>query len=122
LELLSPANSGNWVLGAGPTAIFPTATSGFTGQGKWQLGPTVVVGYLTKEFFIGVFPQQWWSIGGQHSRPDTNQMNLQPIATIAIAGRTVFTYSGEIAGCARLQVGTLQYQRRLLGEQGEPAS
>src|SRR5215469_13464856 len=26
VELLSPANSGNWVLGAGPTAIFPTAT------------------------------------------------------------------------------------------------
>jgi hypothetical protein len=41
-----------------------------------------VVGYLTKEFFIGVFPQQWWSIGGEHGRPDTNQMNLQPIATI----------------------------------------
>jgi hypothetical protein len=56
LELLSPANSGNWVLGAGPTAIFPTATSHFTGQGKWQLGPSVVVGYLTKQFFIGVFP------------------------------------------------------------------
>ena len=35
VELLSPAHSGNWVLGAGPTAIFPTATSGFTGQGKW---------------------------------------------------------------------------------------
>ena len=49
LELLSPAHSGNWVLGAGPTAIFPTATSGFTGQGKWQLGPSVVVGYLRKE-------------------------------------------------------------------------
>jgi len=34
LELLSPAHSGNWVLGAGPTFIFPTATSHFTGQGK----------------------------------------------------------------------------------------
>jgi hypothetical protein len=41
-----------------------------------------VVGYLTKEFFIGVFPQQWWSIGGQDGRPDPNQMNLQPIATL----------------------------------------
>ena len=41
VELLSPAHSGNWILGAGPTAIFPTATSVFTGQGKWQLGPTV---------------------------------------------------------------------------------
>jgi hypothetical protein len=44
LELLSPAHSGNWVLGAGPTFIFPTATSHFTGQGKWQVGPSVVVG------------------------------------------------------------------------------
>jgi hypothetical protein len=96
LELLSPSNSGNWVLGAGPTAIFPTATSHFTGQGKWQLGPSVVVGYLTKEFFIGVFPQQWWSIGGEHGRLDTNQMNLQPIATIFFGQGWSFGYSGNI--------------------------
>jgi hypothetical protein len=96
LELLSPANSGNWVLGAGPTAIFPTATSHFTGQGKWQLGPSVVVGYLTKQYFIGVFPQQWWSIGGEHGRPDTNQMNLQPIATIFFGEGWSFGYSGNI--------------------------
>jgi hypothetical protein len=96
LELLSPAHSGNWVLGAGPTAIFPTATSEFTGQGKWQLGPSVVVGYLTKEFFIGVFPQQWWSIGGEHGRPDTNQMNLQPIAAIFFGQGWSVGYSGNI--------------------------
>jgi hypothetical protein len=96
LELLSPAHSGNWVLGAGPTAIFPTATSGFTGQGKWQLGPSVVVGYLTKQFFLGVFPQQWWSIGGEHGRPDTNQMNLQPIATIFFGEGWSIGYSGNI--------------------------
>jgi hypothetical protein len=41
-----------------------------------------VLGYLTKQFFIGVFPQQWWSIGGERGRPETNQMNLQPIATL----------------------------------------
>jgi hypothetical protein len=96
LELLSPAHSGNWVLGAGPTFIFPTATSHFTGQGKWQLGPSVVVGYLTKEFFLGVFPQQWWSIGGEHGRPDTNQMNLQPIATIFFGDGWSIGYSGNI--------------------------
>ena len=96
VELLSPANSGNWILGAGPTAIFPTATSPFTGQRKWQLGPTVVVGYLTKEFFIGVFPQQWWSIGGVHSRPDTNQMNLQPIASLFFGKGWSLGYSGNI--------------------------
>ena len=96
LELLSPAHSGNWVLGAGPTFIFPTATSHFTGQGKWQMGPSAVVGYLTKEFFIGVFPQQWWSIGGEHGRPGTNQMNLQPIATIFFGEGWSIGYSGNI--------------------------
>jgi hypothetical protein len=96
LELLSPAHSGNWVLGAGPTAIFPTATSVFTGQGKWQLGPSFVVGYLTKQFFIGVFPQQWWSIGGEHFRPDTNQMNLQPIAALFFGEGWSIGYSGNI--------------------------
>ena len=96
LELFSPANSGNWVLGAGPTAIFPTATSHFTGEGKWQLGPSVVVGYLTKQYFIGVFPQQWWSVGGEHGRPDTNQMNLQPIATLFFGQGWSIGYSGNI--------------------------
>src|SRR5262249_18391009 len=96
LELLSPANSGNWVLGAGPTAIFPTATSHFTGQGKWQLGPSVVVGYLTKQYFIGVFPQQWFSFAGEHGRPDTNQMNLQPIATLFLEEGWSPGYSGNI--------------------------
>lgn len=96
VELLSPAHSGNWILGAGPTAIFPTATSVFTGQGKWQLGPSVVVGYLTKQFFLGVFPQQWWSIGGEHFRQDTNQMNLQPIAAIFWGDGWNLFYSGNI--------------------------
>jgi hypothetical protein len=96
VELLSPANTGNWILGAGPTAIFPTATSEFTGQGKWQLGPTFVAGYLTKEYFIGVFPQQWWSIGGQHFRRNTNQMNLQPIASLFFGDGWSVGYSGNI--------------------------
>lgn len=96
VELLSPAHSGNWVLGAGPTAIFPTATSGFTGQGKWQLGPSLVAGYLTKQYFIGVFPQQWWSIGGEHGKPDTNQMNLQPIASLFFGDGWSLGYSGNI--------------------------
>ena len=33
----------------------PEASS--TGQGKVQVGPSVVAGYLTKEFFLGVFPR-----------------------------------------------------------------
>jgi hypothetical protein len=63
LELLSPANSGSGS-SAPDRFIFPTATSTFTGQGKWQAGPGVVVGYLSDKFLLALFPQQWWSIGG----------------------------------------------------------
>ena len=96
LELLSPAHSGNWILGAGPTFIFPTASSDFTGQGKWQAGPSVVIGYLTKKFIVGVFPQQWWSFAGDSSRPDTSQMNLQPFAAWFFGEGWKVGYSGNI--------------------------
>ena len=109
VELLSPANSGNWILGVGPTAIFPTATSEFTGQGKWQLGPTAVVGYLTKQYFIGVFPQQWWSIGGQHGKPNTNQMNLNPSrrSSSARAGASGTRVTSWLTGPRRLRTSGL---------------
>jgi hypothetical protein len=96
LEMLSPANTGPWLLGAGPTFIFPTATSNFAGQGKWQAGPGVVVGYLTKEYILGVFPQQWWSIGGSNDRPFTSQLNLQPIAAFFFGEGWNIGYSGNI--------------------------
>jgi hypothetical protein len=80
----------------GDTFIFPTATSTFTGQGKVQAGPGVVVGYLTKEFILGVFPQQWFSIGGDSDRRDTSQLNLQPIANLFFGEGWSIGYSGNI--------------------------
>jgi hypothetical protein len=43
VTLLSPSDNlvGNWLLGAGPTFIFPTATNTRLGQNKWQIGPAV---------------------------------------------------------------------------------
>jgi len=35
--MISPAHSGNWLLGVGPTFIFPTAGSVWTGQGHYQM-------------------------------------------------------------------------------------
>jgi hypothetical protein len=96
LELLSPAHSGPWLIGFGPTFIFPTATSKDTGQGKWQAGPGLVLGYLSKEFIVGLFPQQWWSIGGSTDRPFTSQLNLQPFAAWFFAPGWSLGYSGNI--------------------------
>ena len=88
MEMLSPSPKlvGNWLFGIGPTFIFPTASSDFTGQGKWQVGPAVLVGYLSKKWILGAFVQNWTSFGGSGNRPNTNQMNLQPIAAYFLPG------------------------------------
>ena len=78
VELLSPSSkiAGPWLVGAGPTFIFPTATNSRLGQNKWQIGPTGLLGYLGEKWIAGVFPQQWWSVGGPGSNT-ISQMNLQ---------------------------------------------
>ena len=65
---------GNWLLAAGPTFIFPTATDSRIGQDKWQVGPAAAIGYVGKNFVTYVFPQQWFSVGGDG--PRTRQMLL----------------------------------------------
>jgi hypothetical protein len=105
MELHSPAHSGPWLIGFGPTFIFPTATSRYTGQGKWQAGPAAVFGYLSKEFIVGLFPQQWWSIGGSTDRAFTSQMNLQPFAAWFFApgveSRILGQHPGRLEGTLR---------------------
>ena len=64
---------GHWLLGAGPTFIFPTGHSyPLLSQNKWQFGPTFAVGYNAKRWLAYVFPQQWFPIGGNGRK--TNQM------------------------------------------------
>jgi hypothetical protein len=98
LNLVSPSPNlvGNWLLGIGPTWIFPTAPSDFTGQGKYQVGPAALVGYLSEKWIAGALVQTWWSFGGEGSRPDTNGMNLQPIAAYFLPHGWSVGYSGNI--------------------------
>jgi hypothetical protein len=72
----SPKIAGPWLFAAGPSFIFPTATNSRLGQNKWQLGPAGVVGYLGDKWLAGVFPQQWFSVGGNGSNT-VSQMNIQ---------------------------------------------
>lgn len=72
----SPRLAGPWLLGAGPSFIFPTASNSRLGQNKWQLGSAGVFGYLGDKWLAGVFPQQWFSVGGPGSQT-VSQMNLQ---------------------------------------------
>jgi hypothetical protein len=76
VTFLSP-NLPQWILGLGPTFIFPTASTYDLGQGKFQMGPAAVAGFVTKHWVGLIFAQNWWSIAGTHQTPVTNQMNLQ---------------------------------------------
>jgi hypothetical protein len=98
VEMVSPSPNlaGNWLLGFGPTFIFPTASSDWTGQGKMQAGPAAFIGHLSKNWGLGVFYQQWWSFSGDNGRPDTSQMNLQPIVTYFLPDNWTISYSGNI--------------------------
>lgn len=69
LAKLSPINNGpGFFWGAGPSAVFPTATDKALGSGKWQLGAAGAAGYKDDKWIVGVFPQQRWSIAGDPAR------------------------------------------------------
>lgn len=99
MELVSPSpkQAGQWLLGAGPTFIFPTANSKWTGQGKYQAGPAGLVGYLAEKWILGSLVQQWYSFSGAGgSRASTSQMNLQPFASLFLEDGWSVGYSGNI--------------------------
>jgi hypothetical protein len=97
MELVSasPKLVGNWLLGLGPTFIFPTASSDYTGQGKWQVGPAAMLGYLSKKWILGGLLQNWTSFGGSGNQ-NVNQMNLQPFAAYFLPDGWSIGYSGNI--------------------------
>jgi len=79
MAMLTPggSESSGFIFGAGPTAIFPTATDKVLGNGKVQLGPALAALYMNDKWVVGLFPQQWWSIAGDPSRKDVSLTKAQ---------------------------------------------
>ena len=69
----------NWILGAGPTLLFPSATEKVFGRQQWGAGPAVVVGHYSEKVTMGLFPQYFFGTGS-HNRSsgvaDASYMNL----------------------------------------------
>ena len=81
LVLASPAEmvGKNWLLGLGPTFLFPTATNDALGREQFGIGPAGVLGYKTKQFTVGVFPQYFFKVGSidnQAGKPDASFGNF----------------------------------------------
>jgi hypothetical protein len=67
--------AGNWLLGAGPVVMFPSATNDDLGKDQWALGPAVVLGYKTKKLTTGIFPNYFWKVGSSGQDDDTPDIN-----------------------------------------------
>jgi hypothetical protein len=98
MQLVSPGPqlAGGWLLGLGPSWIFPSAGSNWTGSGRWQLGPAALAGYLSDKWILGALLQNWWSFAGPDSRASVRSMNLQPIASYFLPDAWSIGYSGNI--------------------------
>ena len=73
----SPAKSGKFIWGVGPTFTFPTATDPMLGNGKWCAGPAVVALYMDGPWVIGALANNQWSFAGWGSK-NVNAMLIQP--------------------------------------------
>ena len=74
---LSPAKPGALIWGIGPAFQLPTATNFDTGQGKFGVGPSVVLLTQPGHWTIGVLANNVWSVGGPQGRPRINQFLMQ---------------------------------------------
>lgn len=81
LDVVLAPISDPWLLGLGPTFVFPTANLEKTGQGKWQAGPAGVLGYRSKKWLAALIAQQWWSFAGSPGGPAVTELHLQYIAS-----------------------------------------
>ena len=77
--IVGPGNARGWVWGVGATFVFPTASSGNLGQGKYQAGPTVMLFHLGEKWNKGFFMQHWWSYAGDEVRADVSITDFQYI-------------------------------------------
>lgn len=55
---------GSVTYGAGPTFVFPTATSDALGSDRWEAGPALVGVFKTQKITAGALGQYWWSYAG----------------------------------------------------------
>jgi hypothetical protein len=82
---VTPAKAHKVILGAGPTFMLPTATSKVLGQGKFSIGPSVVVLTQPGHWTLGALVNNVWSVAGPSDRTAVNQMMLQPFVNYNLA-------------------------------------
>ena len=76
---ISPKESKNgFTWGVGPVLLLPIGTNEFLTGKKFGIGPTAVALKQSGGWTFGALINQIWSVAGSGSRPDVNQMFVQP--------------------------------------------
>ncbi len=101
--------TGNWILGAGPAFLFPTATDDVFGREQWGVGPAMVVGYRTEAATFGAFGQYYFGVGSTGDREpgvrDASYLNLLYFLSINLPNAWQFGFSPTITYDARASSG-----------------
>jgi hypothetical protein len=75
----APKTSGDQLIwGIGPQFLFPTATPGTLGAGKWAAGPAAVALMMPGHMVFGILTTQLWSYAGQANTPNVSSALFQP--------------------------------------------
>ncbi len=69
---------GKFMFAVGPTWLLPTATRRVFGGQQWGVGPAVVLGYASRKFTGGIFPQYHWGFAGWQDpgKPDVSSGSI----------------------------------------------
>jgi hypothetical protein len=73
----SPSKPHKVIWGFGPAFALPTANNQVLGQGKFSVGPSLVVLVQPGHWSLGFLVNNVWSVAGSGGRPAVNQMTLQ---------------------------------------------
>ena len=82
--------------GIGPTFVFPTSTSQFTGKGAWQMGPAWAFGYrgIPRLQIAGLFQQTTsFAYSSSHSVPQSS-LQIQPMLSYQL-GQGLYLKSSD---------------------------
>jgi hypothetical protein len=85
---------GGWILGAGPVALWPTATDSALGAGRWGAGLSAVALRQENGFTYGMLANHIWSYAGWGDR-NVNATFLQPFVTYTTKTFTTFALNTE---------------------------
>jgi len=78
---VSPPLKGDLTFGFGLVSIWPTASKDVLGQGKFSVGPSVVLVYGKPNYMAAAIISDWKSVGGDEAKPDVHTFYFQYIFT-----------------------------------------